>query len=186
MHSALRERFRFMIDISRAGRLGNFVGFQIGWFACVLGAAHGYWGLGPVVVALILLIQLSVVSNSASEIRLVLVSLILGYVFDSSLIHMGLFSLNANVLEPWGSSPWMAAMWVNFALTLRHSMSWLRGRYFLGAALGAISGPFAYLAGARLGAMEILTGPLSFGLALGSSWAAAVPLLIWVSWRKEQ
>jgi hypothetical protein len=175
-----------MIDIQRASRLGNFIGFQIGWFACVLGAAHGYWALGPVVVALILIIQLSAVSNPAAEIRLVLLSLILGYFFDSSLIQMGFLSLNANVLAPWGSSPWMAAMWVNFALTLRHSMNWLRGRYLLGAALGAISGPLAYLAGARLGAMEILAGPLSFGLALGSAWAAAIPLLVWVSWRGEQ
>jgi hypothetical protein len=175
-----------MIDNPRAGWFGNFIGFQIGWFACVLGAAHGYWALGPVVVALILILQLRVVSNPASEIRLVLFSLILGFLFDSSLIQVGFFSLNANVLAPWGSAPWMAAMWANFALTLRHSMSWLRGRYLLGAALGACCGPLAYVAGARLGAMEILAGLLPFGLALGSAWAAAVPLLIWVSWRDEQ
>ncbi len=29
----------------------NFAAFQIGWFACVLGAANGFPWLGPVVVA---------------------------------------------------------------------------------------------------------------------------------------
>jgi hypothetical protein len=175
-----------MIDSSKVTWLASFAGFQIGWFACVLGAAYGYWTLGPVAVGLMMLFQLLVVSNAAAEMRPILAALILGYLFDSSLIQMGLFSLKANVLPSWSTSPWMVAMWVNFALTLRHSMSWLRGRYLLGAGMGAFAGPLAYFAGAKLGAMEILTDPLTFSLALGTAWAAAVPLLIWVSWGGEK
>jgi len=186
MPSTMQERLRLMIDSSKVTWLASFAGFQIGWFACVLGAAYGYWTVGPVVVGLIVLLQLTIVPNTAAEMRPILAALILGYLFDSSLIQMGLFSLKSNVLPSWSSSPWMIAMWVNFALTLRHSMSWLRGRYLLGAALGAIAGPLAYFAGARLGAMEILTDPLTFSLALGAAWAAATPLLTWVSWGGEK
>jgi len=185
MESTLQERIQAMMDPSRGAWLASFFGFQIGWFACVLGAAHGYWIVGPILVGLILLIQLMIVQDAASEIHPILAAVILGYVFDSSLIQAGLFSLKANVLPSWSSSPWMVAMWVNLSLTLKHSMSWLRGRLLVGAALGAFSGPLAYFAGAKLGAMEIHTDPLTFSLALGAAWATAIPLLIWISWRGD-
>jgi NAD(P)-dependent dehydrogenase (short-subunit alcohol dehydrogenase family) len=41
------------------------------------------------------------------------------------------------------------------------SLSWLRGRYWLGAFLGALGGPVAYYSGHRLGAVNGLT--LSLG-----------------------
>ena len=43
-------------------------------------------------------------------------------------------------------------MWMNFALTLNHAMAWLKGRPVVGLILGAIGGPLAYFAGAKLGA----------------------------------
>jgi hypothetical protein len=75
-------------------------------------------------------------------------------------------------------------MWINFALTLRFSMSWLLGRYFLGAAIGALGGPAAYYAGARLGAVEFETSLTTSLVVVGLVWAAALPILLY--WAREE
>jgi len=67
-----------------------------------------------------------------------------------------------------------------FATTLNASLGWLAGRYRLAAALGAICGPVSYVAGARLGAIEL---PAHAGLSLTAIaivWAGVMPSLLWL------
>jgi len=71
---------------------------------------------------------------------------------------------------------WMAMLWASFATTLRHGLGWMRGRWTLAAALGAASGPLAFWAGERLGALELGGTPAL--LALAVEWGAALPLLL--------
>jgi hypothetical protein len=63
-----------------------------------------------------------------------------------------------------------------FATTLNVSLRWLRGRPLLGALLGAVGGPLAYLAGAKLGGIELLEPALALS-ALAAGWALLLPLL---------
>ena len=71
----------------------------------------------------------------------------------------------------------MLALWINFGTLVNGSLSWLRGRYWLGAFLGAWGGPAAYYSGHRVGALTFHP-PLIIHLAvLGIAWAVAVPLL---------
>jgi hypothetical protein len=51
----------------------------------------------------------------------------------------------------------MLCLWIVFATTLGHSLRWLMNRPVAAAVAGAIGGPLAYLAGGRLGALEIAT-----------------------------
>lgn len=169
----------------RLDLVANAVAFQVGWFACVLGAASGNGWIGPLFVGLFVLVQLWISEERWKEVHLLLGTLVVGWSFDTVLIGLGYYSPVSNVFEGWGSSPWLVAMWVNFALTLRHSMRWLKGRYGLGAVMGAVSGPLAYHAGIRLGAMTMLDGPYIMTLLLSIGWAIAVPLLIWLAWRED-
>ena len=74
----------------------------------------------------------------------------------------------------------MICLWLNFAATLNVSMAWLRGRYILAAAFGAVGGPLAYYSGARLGATEAL--PTTTGmLLLAIGWGIMTPLLVWLA-----
>ena len=59
---------------------------------------------------------------------------------------------------PAGLAPyWMLSLWIVFATTLNHSLRWLMNRPVAAALAGAIGGPLAYLAGAKLGALSIVT-----------------------------
>ena len=67
-------------------------------------------------------------------------------------------------------------LWMIFAITLNHSLVWLKNRISLSVIFGAIGGPLAYLAGEKLGAI-IITQQLSLVL-LSIGWALITPFLI--------
>jgi len=67
----------------------NFAGFQLGWFACVLGAANGMPWLGPVLAVPILGWHLSQASAPAIELKLILTTAVVGSLFDQSLLSLG-------------------------------------------------------------------------------------------------
>jgi hypothetical protein len=56
-------------------------------------------------------------------------------------------------------------------------MGWLKGRPWLAVAFGAVGGPLAYLAGNRLGGVEMSEPALAL-LVQGLGWAAMMPLLL--------
>jgi Protein of unknown function (DUF2878) len=103
-------------------------------------------------------------------------STLIGFLAESAMLAAGLVTYGPQSHVPL----WIVGLWPNFAIALNHSLSWLKPRLALSAALGAIAGPAAYLGGARLGALE-LVGPVSALAALALVWGAALPLLLALS-----
>ncbi len=156
----------------------NFVAFQLGWLACVLGAGAGRPWLGPIVAILVVGLHLALHrAHWYRELLLIACAAVLGYVLDSALVVGGVLVFPDRAVLGGPSALWMVALWCQFATTLNVSMSWLRGRYVLGALLGAVAGPIAYLAGARLGAVEVGRPMLIALPAIAAVWAAAMPVL---------
>jgi hypothetical protein len=164
-------------------RLLNFVGFEVGWCACALGAAKGLPLAGPLVVGVFFCLQLLLVPAPGKHARFVLVATLLGWIIDSALYRAGAFSFPEGGFGHWLCPIWMAALWANFAGTLHFCLDWLRGRYWLASVLGAVGGPLAYYGGHRLGAMQ-LGGSLAVSLAvIAIEWAIATPALVYLSER---
>lgn len=156
----------------------NLIAFQICWLAAVLGAASGMPYLGLLFAAIWLPMHfLATKSSAVTEITLVLMAGAIGYVLDSALVLGGWMSFPPHAGLGAPSTLWMVTLWLGFAATLRHALGWLRGRYVLGALLGAIAGPLAYWGGARLGAVT-LTDTVPSLLAVGVEWLVAMPLLL--------
>jgi len=164
--------------------LFNFLAFQLGWFACVLGAANGSPWLGPVVVAGAVALHLARARRSVPELYLVLAAMALGLIVDSALLATGWLTYRVGFWLPGLAPYWIIAMWALFATTLNVSMGWLRGRPVLTVLMGAVGGPLSYLAGERLGAIE-LTQPIHAVAALALAWAIAMPLLMWLATRLD-
>ena len=163
----------------------NVALYQVSWFACVLGAAHGLEWAGPVVTGVVVMIHLTLTGRAAAELRLIVAAVALGVIVDGTLAATGAVRYPGALSALFVPPPWMLSLWAGFAILLPHALAWLRGRLLLGAALGALGGPLAYLGGARLGAIELPGGALPvFPLAtLALAWAAAIPLLLWLSER---
>lgn len=167
---------------SRRSRLIiNVAGVNVGWFACVLGGAHGLHWLGPACVAVLLAVHLALNRPWQAELLLALAGGGFGFAFDSLLVSGGAYEAKRWLLPAPLTAVWLVALWMNFALVLNVGLGWLQGRWVLAALLGAIGGPLAYLSGERLGAIT-LTRPSSRSLLpLALGWAIAIPLLLWVA-----
>lgn len=165
--------------------IANFLAFQICWFANVLGAAQGIPWLGPWVAMTWLAAHgLSCSSDRHVELSICASVGLLGYVADSALVLSGLLDFPEHGRLGAPSPVWMVALWVGFAMTLRHSLGWLRGHYALGAALGALFGPLAYFAGAKLGAIVLVADTTTL-MAVAVEWMVAMPLALAATARFE-
>ena len=67
----------------------NFIAFQIGWFASVLGAGHGLPWLGVVIVPLVLLLDLILSANWRQELIVALAAAVMGFAVDTGLVAAG-------------------------------------------------------------------------------------------------
>lgn len=76
----------------------------------------------------------------------------------------------------------MLALSGNFVLAL-DALHWLAHRPALAVAVGAVGGPLAYLAGARLGAVTLRPTEAGALVAIALEWAVALPLLLFLAGR---
>lgn len=161
---------------STAGVIVNVVAFQIGWFACVLGAAHNLPWAGTATAAVIVAAHIIFAARPQQELKLVALALAIGAVWDSLLLSLHWLDFTSGVLIDGVAPHWILAMWALFAITLNHSLAWLQSRCLTAAMIGAVAGPLAYWGGARLGAV-VFVAPLFAALALSLGWALFTPLL---------
>lgn len=162
------------------GLIKNFIGFQIGWFACVVGAAQGCPLVAVAIASIIVFLHLLRDNNLYSELCLIISAVFIGIIWESLLLASGWLayasSEGASNLAP----IWLVAMWALFATTINHSMAWLKNRYFLALLLGAVFGPLAFIAGENLGAVVFLDRTMALTL-LAVGWAVLMPLLLWLA-----
>lgn len=155
----------------------NILLFQIGWFACVLsGATQRPW-IGALIATLIIAIHVAWAPFREAELKLLLIALGIGAVWDSILVQLDWLQYSSGILIPYTAPYWIVIMWGLFATILNVSLRWLRERWCVAAMFGAIGGPLAYYGGHRLGALEF--GDESMALmALAIGWAIFTPILL--------
>ena len=159
----------------------NFALFQVTWFSCVLGAAQGLLWPGAVAFAIMFAWQMQPTRKAYGDWGLVLVAALLGLILDSLWIQLGILEYEAPLLLETIAPVWILLLWMSLALTLNHSLGWLKERLALAAALSALASPISYYAGQRLEALTIQVPFWEAALILGGAWAACMPLLLFVA-----
>ena len=163
-------------------RIINAILFQCCWFGFVAGAAHGsaWWGLPP--FALLAWHALRQAATRRSDFMLAGVALLLGLALDGSFANSAALVYADSRVSLLGAPWWILAMWVVFAWTLNHSLSWLRNHPGIAVLLGAIAGPVSYyVAGRAWGALEFARDVPTTLVLLGITWGIATGLLVWVT-----
>ena len=151
--------------------IANFILFQLGWFACVLGAANGLPWAGPAFAIPLAAYHLKVSRRPTSTLWLLILVTASGALVDGLLTASGVLNFEDSWLAIGPVPVWMVALWLMFATTLESSLGWLQGRPFLGLILGAIVGPLAYMGGEQLGAITL--GPEIYWISL--EWGLLLP-----------
>jgi hypothetical protein len=160
----------------------NFAVFYAGWFACVLGAAHGRPWLGTLAVLTAGALHLALARRPGIELRLLLAALAIGTAWDSALLGLGITGYDTGLFAPGLAPHWIMALWVLFATTLNVSLAWLKSRWLLAAAFGGVGGALSFFAGYRLGAVQM--PDLALGLTVQAiGWAFLMPLLCFIAAR---
>lgn len=155
----------------------NLLAFNAVWLAAVAGASAGHGWAGPAAATLFIVIHSVCVRGATIDLKLAAVAVAMGLVLDSALAASGLARYASPGHWPAVAPLWILSMWLGFALTLRHGLGWLRGRFWVAVSFGALGGPLAYwLAATRFAAVE-LSGP-SVYIVLALGWGFVTPLLL--------
>ena len=148
----------------------------MGWFVCILGAAWNYTYIAIAISIGILFLHLYLTDKNANDIKLSAIAATLGFIFDGFMQFNNMIIYN-NPGVPYPFTPiWIVILWILFAITLNHSLAWLKGRTSLAMLFGLMGGPLVYLAGEKLMAVTIASPNTLIVLAIG--WALITPLLI--------
>lgn len=150
----------------------NALLFQAGWLVCVM--ERGRMALA--ITALILLVHHVRVMRNRREWLFIAAFSAWGLLQDGLLIQAGILRIDGYSLPP----PWLLGLWLLFASTLNHSLSWLQNRPWQAAVAGGLGAPLSYLAGARLDALTL--DPFHLPL-LALLWAAILPLAFFCNTR---
>lgn len=157
--------------------------FQILWLACAFGAAKQL--IWPSCLALLVLMvwQLHPKRRHKSDITLMLLAIVMGLAIDSLWVYLGLMMFQLPL--PWTAMApfWIVLLWMGFALTVNHSLMWLKNAWYLPIAMGMIGAPVAYLAGQKFGALTFTASTPVVALSLGIAWAIGLTVMVKVSER---
>jgi len=159
-------------------RLADALVLQAGWFACVLGAAHGSEWLGCTLAAALLTLLLALQPAVRAQARFAFVVTPLGWAVDSAQMAAGWIRyagwLPLDALAPL----WIASLWALFAATSGALLGWLARRPWSALALGALGGPLSYLSAERLGAVTLGSERVHAIAGLGTTWGLLLPALV--------
>jgi hypothetical protein len=155
-------------------RLFNFLAYQLAWLACVLGAAHG-WAWAGAAFALTVAAAHVALHRRAGDLKLIALAAAIGFLVDTALARSNHVEFASAGVSGWAPY-WMVCLWIAFATTLNHSLQWIAQRPLVAAFAGAVGGPLAYLAGAKLGALQIAE-PLAALTLTAMLWAVAMAIL---------
>jgi hypothetical protein len=163
----------------RATTLVNYLAYQAGWFAAVIGAAIGHGDVGAALAAVLIALHVWWSRERGRELGLLALATATGLVVEAWQLQAGTYRTLSDVAPASLPPVWLLALWAQFATTFRYSGRAVLARPAAAMLFGALGGPLAFLAGERLGAVTFTT-PLWPGLVrLAIGWTVA---LAWFSW----
>lgn len=174
-----------MKNCSKVTIVINAALFQIVWFACVIGGANGL--LWPAVISFgaLAVWQLPAKRRHSTDIKLLITAIVLGLMFDSLWVQLGFLEFADQRPFSMLAPAWIIILWMGFALTINHSLTWINIHPALPALLGAICGPSSYLAGMKLGAVSYQADVVLISACLALCWSFSLWFMVRVSQGKQ-
>ena len=107
----------------------------------------------------------------------------IGITIDCGLIWLGYFTFPTAPESLWPLVPiWIVPIWLGFGFSQFDMAPSFKGRYWLAAILGAITGPISYKAGVEMDVLQI-NGSLIW---LGALWCLLFPGFVWMNLALEE
>lgn len=153
--------------------------FYLGWLICMHQAKGPHPYLGPLAVLGILIYHFIVTKDRWADAILCLSLALLGTIIDTIYILTGVFSFEGGYNHFPSIAPlWITSIWMLYAISINHSLSWMRYNILLAAGMGAGGAISSYIVGVKLGAAHPLLGPYASLIVVGCIWAVITPLTL--------
>lgn len=159
-------------------RVFNYVLYELGWCACVLGAAWEHPWIGSVFGVVPIVVHVALAARRYDAGVLTLWTAAVGLAVDTAQIALGTLRFDVGTVAAWLPPPWLVLVWAQFAMTFHFGLEWLKGHPTRAALFGALGGPLAFLAGARLGVVTLHPAMWPSVLSLAVAWAGAIPAAV--------
>jgi hypothetical protein len=163
----------------------NYLLYEAGWFACVLGAAWGRPWLGSALGVLPIVVHVAMSRRRGDAAVLALWTAALGVVVDAMQIALGTLRFDVGTVVTWLPPVWLVLVWAQFAMTFHFGLAWMKGRPLRAAVFGALGGPLAFLAGGRLGVVTLHPALWPSLVSVAATWAVAMPAAAWLAERQS-
>lgn len=161
----------------------NYLLYQTGWFACVLGASWHHEATGVAIALALIAVHLGLAQERAIEAPLIAIALGVGLVSESLQLAADTYEPHPSLL-PGGMPPaWLLVLWAQFATTFRYSLSNILQRPWRAALFGALGGPLAFFAADGLGALQMPAPAGSGYVRLSAAWTLALIGFSWLTRR---
>ena len=159
-------------------KIYDLIGFKICWLLCAFCTQWEQPYLGPMITLLFILIHLIIVKFSIIDLKVIMLSIICGFIIDSSFSIFGFIDYKGGILASYNLAPlWILSMWGGVSLTMLYTLDSIRHRYFISTLLGCIGGPLSYSAGVNIGSLTIISS-ISY-ILLSICWGSIIPLLFY-------
>jgi len=147
----------------------NGLAFQLSWPMCVLGGST----VAVFTTTAFLLFHLGVIRERQKELIFLLCAGAIGFVFDLTLLKIGLLQ-SAAAIQPL----WMFCLWLLFATTVGYAMQWFQRHLLASAVFAGIFAPLSYSVGAGLTDIDLMAPEWLTLVLIGCAWAIVLPSLL--------
>jgi hypothetical protein len=158
----------------------NLAIFQAGWIVCVVGG--DLYAL--VYTAIALLIHHRYVLEKYSEWQLIAMVTVVGSLWDILMTLSGIVHYPDSGLA--GIPIWLICLWILFATTFMHALSWLSRYLWIAAVFAAVLGPASYWFGSQLSDAYFGTPILTSLGVMAVGWSTLFPAGIYLTRRYNQ
>jgi hypothetical protein len=170
-------------------KLINFIGFQFGWFVCVLAGDI----VGIAFTLLFVLMHLLFLKSNISAFKLkkeiywLVLFFSIGAAIETLLLNIGVLNLKSDRYRLLGATLpplWLLCLWILFATSMRTSLIFLFDRKWLGYLSAFLLAPASYYAGDKLNENVEIGSPTLFNLIIiGFLWMLVMSMVFTIKQR---
>lgn len=160
------------MSFSSENKVYNIVWFQAVWWGMVYLQQYAIIG-GLLLVGLHFALM---ESDRINELFYSFVVAALGLGMDSFLAWYGILNFRPGEIFNLYPPVWLMVLWISFSCTLRFSLKTIISKLWLAVPLGGLGGAGSYIAGAKLGVLELGADLSSSGPVLVGVWACLFAL----------
>ena len=167
---------------SKLIKIINLIFFYLIWWGCILGIRSNCDYVGPILTLVFIAAHLKMVAELKKELILILCCGFLGLTVENLYLYFNFISYEGYLISKSFMPPlWVVCIWIALAMTINHSMVFLKDRWIITVICGAIFGPACYFAVMKFSIIHFHFSTLESIFILSTVCGISLPLMYYIN-----